>query len=276
MPTIAVSTYSFGPEGMAREGLDFALEHGFRGLELGSWNHWPDLMSRGDIRYMRVQAASNGVELSIHFIHRGVAPATHNPERRGKHVRELQQTIDLAGEIGARVVVIHPGPIDTPDVEPARADEEVRGAARVNLRSFLEEALPRAETSGVTLCLENLAHTPGNVIQSYAELVDVVKRIDHPLMRIILDVGHADTSDGLRQAFDTFAPYLRHIHVHDSNGQRDHLEIGAAKIDFNDYLDVLRPFPYTLAMETRDDSDPRGCVLRSRDVLKRLLGDAAR
>ena len=122
MPTIAVSTFSFGPEGMAREGMDFALEHGFKGLELGSWNHWPDLMSPEDVKYLRVQAATQGIELSIHFIHRGVAPATHVPERRAKHLGELRQTLRLAGDIGARVIVVHPGPLDYPGVGAADGD----------------------------------------------------------------------------------------------------------------------------------------------------------
>ena len=276
MPTIAVSTFSFGPEGMAREGMDFALEHGFKGLELGSWNHWPDLMSPEDVKYLRVQAATQGIELSIHFIHRGVAPATHVPERRAKHLGELRQTLRLAGDIGARVIVVHPGPLDYPGVGAADTSEEVRQEAIGNLQSFLEEALPAAEDAGAVLCLENLTHAPGDVFQSYSDLRGVVEAINHPLLKIILDVGHADRSDGLREAFDAFGPYIRHIHAHDSTGQRDHLEIGKAQLDFSKFLDVLKPFPYTLAMESRDESDPQGCVLRSRDVLAEVLGEAAR
>lgn len=276
MPTIAVSTFSFGPECMAREGLDFALRHDFQGLELGSWNLWPDLMSPEEVKYVRVQAASHGIELSIHFIHRGVAPATHDKERRAKHLNEMEATLRLAGEIGARAIVVHPGPIDAPDVDPAKASEEVRRQSIDNLRLFLEQSLPWAEDAGAVLCLENLAHVPGYLFQSYGALVDLVKEMDNPLVRIILDVGHADLSDGLRPAFDTFGPYIRHMHLHDSDGQRDHQEIGKAKLDFAQYLDVLKPFPFTLAMESRDESDPEGCVLRSRDALKRVLQDAAR
>ena len=276
MPTIAVSTFSFGPEGMAREGLDFAIRNGFRGLELGSWNLWPEMMSPEDVRYMRVQAASRGIDLSIHFIHRGVAPATHDAERRSKHLTELQDTLRLAGDIGARVIVVHPGPIDSPGVEPANAPDSVRREAIDNLRGYLEAALPWAEEAGAVLCLENLGHVPGDVFQSYGELADLVKQLDTSLVKIILDVGHADRSDGLRPAFDAFGPYIRHMHVHDSDGERDHQEIGKAKLDFGLYLDVLEPFPYTLAIESRDEQDPEGCVLRSRDALKAVLGDAAR
>ena len=276
MPTIAVSTISFGPEGMAREGLDFAIEHGFHGLELGSWNLWPEKMSAEDVRYVRVQAASHGVELSIHFIHRGVAPATHDKERRAKHLKEMEDTLRLAGEIGARIVVLHPGPIDCPGVEPAWAPEEVRRQAIDNLRAFMELSIPWAEDAGAVLCLENLVHEPHYVIQSYGELVDLARSLDSPVVRIILDMGHADCADGLQPAFEAFAPYLRHIHIHDSDGRQAHYEIGKGKLDFTRYQDVLKSFPFTLAMECTDEQDPVGCVLRSRDALKSLLQDAAR
>ena len=112
MPAIAFSTYSFGPKCMAREGMQFALEHRFQGLEFGSWIHWPEFMSPEDIKYIRTQGANNDMKLSIHFIHRGVALATHVPERRKKHLSQIQQTLRLAGDLGVRVVVVHPGSVD--------------------------------------------------------------------------------------------------------------------------------------------------------------------
>ena len=77
-------------------------------------------------------------------------------------------------------------------------------------------------------------------------------------------------------ALDAFAPYLRHIHIHDSNGKRDHLEIGQGKLDFGQWLEQWRDYPFTMVLETRDDSDPQGSVLRSRDRLKEILGPAVR
>ncbi|MDA1348252.1 MAG: sugar phosphate isomerase/epimerase [Chloroflexi bacterium] len=276
MPTIAVSTYSFGPECTARQGIEFAVEHGFRGLELGSWTLWPDVMSDTDVREVRVQAAANGIDLSIHFVHRGVAPASHDPERRRSHLADLGRTLDLAHDIGARAIVVHPGPIDRPGVKPAAASEDVRRQAIENLADFLSKGARMAEERGAVLCVENLAHVPGYVIQSYDELVQVVEMVDSPAVRITLDVGHADLSDGLRLAIDAFSPYLRHVHMHDSDGSRDHFEVGKGSLDLSGYLDFLGPYPFTLAIESRDESDTEGCVLRSRDRLRELLGPAAR
>ena len=152
----------------------------------------------------------------------------------------------------------------------------MREEARNHLKEFLESAAAKAEREGVVVCMENLHHTPGQVIQSYRELLELVEAVSTPAVQITLDTGHAHLSDGITEAIETFSPYLRHVHIHDSDGQRDHLEMGKGGLDFTPWLDALRTFPFTLAMETRNDADPEGNVLRSRDRLKELLGDAAR
>ena len=276
MSTIALSTFSFGPECSAQRGIEFAVEHGFRGLELGSYLQWPDRMSKAEVREVRTKAASYGIDLSIHFIHRGVAPASHDLDRRAKHLGELEAALNLAHDIGARPIVVHSGPIDCPGVEPARASEQVRREAIENFVDFLSKGARIAEDTGTVICVENLRHVPGYLVQSYSELVELIEQVDSEAVRITLDIGHADLSDGLRSAFETFAPYLRHVHIHDSDGNRDHQEVGKGNLDFAEYLDFLEPYAYTLAMETKDESDAEGCVLRSRDRLKEVLGHSAR
>ena len=133
-----------------------------------------------------------------------------------------------------------------------------------------------AEETGTVLCVENLFHTPGFVIPSYAELSELVEAVGSPAVQITLDTGHADRSDGLGQALDAFAPYLRHMHVHDSDGSKDHYEVGRGKLDFSKYARQLAAYPFTMAIEARDDDDPEGCVLRSRDRLRDLPGVSAR
>ena len=276
MATIAVSTYSLGPDAQAHEVLEFALQHEFHGLELGSYMLWPKVIDPQGRRHIRSLAAEHGVDLSIHFIHRGVAPASHQPERQARHREELEQTLEIADDIGAGVVVVHPGPIDCPGVAPTKAPESVRREAWENLRRFLEESAPKAQEAGVIICVENMHHVPGEVIQSYSQLLELVQAVSSPAVQITLDTGHADLADGITGALDAFAPYLRHIHIHDSNGKRDHLEIGQGKLDFGQWLDQWRDYPFTMVLESRDDSDPQGSVLRSRDRLKEILGPAVR
>lgn len=272
MPTIGLSSFALGVHAKPHEVLEFALQQGFRGMELGSYTLWPPEIDATGRKHIRSLAAAHGIDLSIHFIHRAVAPASHNPERRAMHQNELEQTIEIANDIGAGVVVVHPGPIDCPGVAPDQAPESVRQEALENLRGFLQETAPKAEEAGVVICVENMHHNPGQVIQTYTDLLNLVEAVSSPAVQITLDVGHADRADGITDALDTFAPYLRHIHMHDSNGVRDHLEIGQGKLDFSQWLDKWREYQFMMVLESRNESDLHNSVVRSRDRLRDVLG----
>ena len=276
MSTIALSTIAFGWDCTARRAVQFALDHEIFGVEFGSPTFWPDNMPDDEKHFVRESAASNEIDLSIHFIHRGVAPASHDPERRARHMTELEATLNLAYQIGARPIVVHPGPVDAPGIDNDNPPENVRLEALEHLTNFVSDAEKVARETGTVICLENLVHTPGNVVLSYQELVGVVESVNSPAVRITLDIGHAHLSDGVGEAFEAFGSYIRHIHMHDSDGKVDHFEVGEGVIDLESIQGKLAEFPFTLALETQRTDDGEAGTLRSRDRLKSLLGDSTR
>lgn len=271
MPVIAVSTYSFGPEAVARDVLEFALRHGIRGLELGSWKLWQENLSPEERHNLRRAVAQEGLRLSIHFIHRGVALAAHDPERRKMHLDQLLGTIRLLRDLGGEVVVLHLGQVAHPTVPPPQASEETRREALLLGIDTLKRAARVAEEEGITLCVENELQRPGDVVRSYRELLEVVRAVGSPAVGVTLDTGHAARTEGLEPALKLFGPLIRHIHIHDSQGGEDHLELGRGALDFRPLAPFLRGFPHILTMECQDTGDPEGAVLRSRDWLEALL-----
>ena len=276
MPTIALSNFALGMEDEPLRGLEFAVQHGFHGLEFGTSELSPENMDKAGRKRFRSLAEANGVALSIHFLHRDMAPASHDPVRRARHFNELNQTLELALDVGAEVVVVHPGPIDCPGVDPTQATESMRQESMKFLTQFLADITPKAQNTGVVVTVENMHHVPGQVIQNYQELLGLVEPLNNPALQITLDMGHADRADGITEAFEVFSPFLRHIHVHDSNGKRDHLEIGLGELDFSRWSDRLNDYPFSMVLESRNNEDPEGNVLRSRDLLTRSLGGSPR
>ncbi|MCH7800615.1 MAG: sugar phosphate isomerase/epimerase [Chloroflexi bacterium] len=276
MSTIALSTIAFGWDCTARRAVQFALDHEIFGVEFGSPTFWPDNMPEDEKRFVRESAASHEIDLSIHHIHRGVAPASHDSERRARHLTELEATLNLAYQIGARPIVLHPGPVDAPGIDNDNPPENVRLEALENLTNFVADAEKIARETGTVICLENLFHTPGNVVLSYQELVGIVESVNSPAVRITLDTGHAYLSDGVSEAFEAFGSHIRHIHMHDSDGKVDHFEVGEGVINLEIIQHQLAEFPFTLALETQRTDDGEAGTLRSRDRLKALLGDSTR
>ncbi len=79
-------------------------------------------------------------------------------------------------------------------------------------------------------------------------LLEIVKHIDSPHIRLCLDTGHANIksemhiSDWLR----IYGEYLAYIHLHDNNGKKDrHMSLGEGNMDFKPFFDVLREMKYS-------------------------------
>ncbi|MFN3975106.1 MAG: sugar phosphate isomerase/epimerase family protein [Dehalococcoidia bacterium] len=269
---LAISTYSFGPRADPVRVLEIGRRAGFPALELGSYTYWPEALAPAEAQALHSAVQKDGLALSIHFIHRGVDLGAHEEEARLHFLAQLQETVRLAGRLGARVIVVHLGyvtrPVATEDLPTARLE------ARALALDTLRRVAPLAEAEGVLLCVENLHLRPNEVVQSYREYVDFVLEVGSPAVAITLDFGHAHVSGGVEQAIATLGPMVRHLHIHDNNGQQDtHREIGRGTIPFERYVPFLTSFEGIGAFEVRDTDDEEGAVLRSLALMQRLLGD---
>jgi sugar phosphate isomerase/epimerase len=271
MPNFAVSTICFGPDADACEVLDFAVSHGFQGIELSSYHFWPERMRADEVEHMRVVIKRRGMRLAIHARHRGISFGVHDAALRQCFVEELQATVRFAAELGGDVVVAHVGEI----VPPAnhRYDSELtlrQEAFQFALDSFARCA-PVAADCGVRICVENVQLRSNEVITSFADHVRLVDTIGHPAVVCALDTGHAHVNGGIEACFAAFGPRLQHIHLHDNHGEKDeHLEVGKGAIRFAELAHFLHQFRDIIALETRSPTDARGAVLRSRDDIERL------
>ncbi len=133
---------------------------------------------------------------------------------------ELKRLIPLAPVMGTRIFVISSGP----------AEPKNRRRQRGVLLKRLTELAKVAEKAGVTLALEP---EPGLAVESTRELIQLIRRIESPALRINLDIGHAFLTDGevvksIRQA----ARLIAHAHIDDvSGGLHKHLIPGTGEID---------------------------------------------
>ncbi len=274
MTIIGFAAVLIADEPSVRPGAEFAAEHGFHAVEL--YVTGPDVVDAADTAWLREKAAAHDITYTIHFAVDAV-PASHHAGHRGEWLEKLLGTVELASALHAPVIVLHPGPIDCPGVEPERATEPLRRDAADNLVRFLSEVAGPAESAGTAICLENLHHRSVDVIRSYAHLVDVVERVDSPAVRITLDVGHAAIDNGIPSAIGAFGSLIGHLHLADARDGVDHLELGTGDIDLTEYAALMDPDgPRIATLEVSKDDDPQGAVLRSREVLRRRFGELVR
>jgi sugar phosphate isomerase/epimerase len=138
--------------------------------------------------------------------------------------RAATVSMELAAEIGAGVVVLHPGRV-SPQNWVNRQDQL--------LQFELEQLGPvadRAAELGVQIAYENISPNPRVIAgqeTSYSlhprALADQLARLNHPAVMACLDISHAQQGAGLwgfdmLEACKALGPWIGHIHFSDSTG----------------------------------------------------------
>ena len=118
----------------------------------------------------------------------------------------LRSSIDICETLGIRVLTLHYEDKSMhADVEQAFYDAHL-------------EAADYALQKGVLLLIENIE------IDHYQNVLEMVKKADHPNFKMTLDIGHLNLStnffgQNFEQAVRECAPYVRHLHISDNVGK---------------------------------------------------------
>lgn len=134
-------------------------------------------------------------------------PCAIDPKARELAGCRYRQAIGLAQGYGAAKVVIHGG-YHPKIYYPCWYTEQ----SILFWKDFLN-GLP----AGVQICLENvLEEEPGMILE-------IVKEINDPRLRLCLDVGHVNTYSKIPAMawLECCGPWISHFHVHNNNGDLD-------------------------------------------------------
>lgn len=145
--------------------------------------------------------------------------------------------LDLAAELGARSIQTEPG-------GPLPEGMTWKQGAAL----FYEELMPcveRAEKVGVSLLIEP---EPLLLIETFAQYLEFMERIDSPAVGLNFDVGHAFcVGDDPVEWIPRLASQTRHYHIEDISSERvhHHLIPGDGAIDFPPILRAIEQSGYS-------------------------------
>jgi sugar phosphate isomerase/epimerase len=184
---------------------------------------------------------------------------------RKASVEEMLRSLDLAAEMGAEKVVMHPSAIG--GLGPLVMDLAV-GYAEESMRSMIRHG----EALGLRVCLENMF--PRCRIFFEPEHFDALMA-DFPNLEMTLDTGHANIEgrSGARifSFIRRFGGRIGHVHASDNKGMRDeHLPIGKGNIDFPALMRRLHEAEYDETVTLEVFSEDRRHLAKSRDRLRHL------
>jgi sugar phosphate isomerase/epimerase len=227
-------------------------QHGVRSIELTTAP--PHLFTRHFGRYERHELSRllRGLGLEVVSVNPSFADInliSTNPEIREVSERQLAAELELAADLGARLVVVIPGRrhllAPAPDA-----------AARRVLDEGLSRLVARASELGITIALEN---SPYGYLGTSGDLLEIVRQWDTPSLRITYDVANALAQENPAEGVARLGPYLALAHISDTwRGRWAHTSVGRGEVDFAAFAAALAKagFAGPTVYELVDGEDP--------------------
>ena len=177
--------------------------------------------------------SSYNLDYTIHAPFMDVNIAALGSKSRANSIEQIKDSVNLANDIDASVVVVHPGliPFLAKDMP-----EKIYEVANNSIREIGEYS----KDLGVNTTIENMPAFESMIYQDMSRLNELLVEYD---MGMTFDIGHAHHSGISPDAmyFDS----IKHIHAHDNMGDDDsHLPLGEGNIQLNDIINTFEKKNY--------------------------------
>jgi sugar phosphate isomerase/epimerase len=129
-----------------------------------------------------------------------------------------------------------------------------------------------AHRRGVKILVESLGHNQTDVVNTLAEAVEILERVNHPAIQTMFDFHNTlDETDSFSDLIDRYFPRIHHVHVQEMDGS--YVGSGTGAADFAAAFQKLkdRNFDKWISVEFFDFSPgPAIIALESLKTLKRI------
>ncbi|MET3905633.1 TIM barrel protein [Paenarthrobacter sp. 4246] len=162
-----------------------------------------------------------------------------DPRSAEEVLASAEKLIPVALELGVERMVVHPAELGEGG-HAVRPVHRSTGEMWLTGRSTLERLGALGEKHGVTFALENLntiLDHPGIPLARAKDTLALVSAVNHPNVRMMLDLYHAQIGEGnLIQLVRTALPWVGEIQVADVPGR---CEPGTGEINYRGVADAL-------------------------------------
>jgi D-psicose/D-tagatose/L-ribulose 3-epimerase len=222
---------------------EFARSVGYDGLEIApmTLSDEPHRLSPATRASLRGSAQDAGIAItSLHYLLKapsGLSITSADDAVRARTIDVMKALCELAADLGATVLV-HGSP-DQRRLEPGREAEGRERAA-----DCFAAVVPAAQAARVTYCIEPLSRDQTSCVNTIAEAIEIVRRVDNPALRTIIDCSSAGLteSEPVADLLRRFIPtgFVGHVHFNDPNRRGP----GEGALAFAPILRALRESGY--------------------------------
>jgi D-psicose/D-tagatose/L-ribulose 3-epimerase len=233
---------------------EYAAALGYDGLEIAPFtlSAAPEKISTADAA--KIRSIVEGAGLAVTGLHwllvkpDGLSLTSPDAAVRARTLEVLMHLIGLCAELGGAVLV-HGSPKQR-EIAPG----ETHGVALGRLKDAMAQVALAAARAGVIYCIEPLSPRETSLINTIAEATELVRSIDHPNLRTMIDCSAAGLTEkeSIPSLIDRWLPtgLIAHVQVNDPNRRGP----GQGDMNFAPILAALKRHLYagTIAVEPFD------------------------
>ena len=198
--------------------MECAARLGYAGVEVSPFTLANSVTEIPGSRRAEIRRAAEKNRIEVIGTHwllvkpEGLSLSTRDVTVRRATSDYLVHLVRFTADIGGRTMVL--GSPKQRNVAP----EQTVGEVKQYLEEIVGPALAVAGELNVFLCIEPLGRKETNFINTAAEAIALIREINHPNFRLILDVkAMSDQGKPIPDIIEEGFHWLKHVHVNDTN-----------------------------------------------------------
>jgi D-psicose/D-tagatose/L-ribulose 3-epimerase len=226
----SVTQWIFGTESL-EDSFQRLKRFGYDGIEMGGE---PDKLDLNEVKRLMAQYGLDCTSIcGIYTPQRDLS--TSDEPVRTNAVRYVKSCVDMAVELGARVVIVVPSPVGK-SAPQTTAKEEWENAVR-----SLREAGEYAESRGIRLAIEALNRFETYLVNKLELAKQLADQVGVRSVGIMADLFHMNIEErNASEAIRSISPYLVHVHIADNTREA----AGLGSTDFKEVMKTLITIGY--------------------------------
>jgi len=254
------------------DAMGFAQQTGYQGIEIAPYTIASNVtqISAAEREEIKHTAERVGIEIcGIHWVLYGVEGMYLNHPNtpvQNQTRRYLSELVHFCADLGGEIIVV-----GSPKQRNVMQEISSARAWAIATETF-RDAVKVAEDRGVTICMEPLAPTETNFINTAYEAREFAQQFNSPAMKIILDVKAMCSEEMLiPDIIRESTPHFAHFHANDKNLKGP----GFGKVDFYPIAAALKEVGYNgyVSVEVfKFDEGPEVIARKSLEYLHQVFG----
>ena len=253
------------------ETMAYVAKAGYDAIEIAPFTlaNYVTEIPKDERQRIRDMARRAGIEISgIHWVlvqAEGMFLVHSDPEVRKKSSKYFCELVDFCADIGGNIIVVG-SPKQRNIPEGATREQAVAWA-----QETISPSVMRAMDRGLTICMEPLAPSETNFMNTAEEAVRFTRAIRAPSLKVILDVkAMSSESKPIPQIIRDSWPHFAYFHANDKNLKGP----GFGEVDFKPIAAALKEEGYDgyVSVEVFNfDEGPEVIATKSIEYLKNVF-----